>query len=86
MYLVCALAALLAGLVQGIAGFGSGPVQMMVYPLYWTIPAAAAVSVCVSVPLNLNMTITYLKEIRWKKVLVPILPYMAVCSAAISCQ
>ncbi len=84
MYLVCALAALLAGLVQGIAGFGSGPVQMMVYPLYWTIPAAAAVSVCVSVPLNLNMTITYLKEIRWKKVLVPILPYMAVCSAAIS--
>ncbi|MBR5010867.1 MAG: sulfite exporter TauE/SafE family protein, partial [Clostridia bacterium] len=45
---------------------------------------AAAVSVCVSVPLNLNMTITYLKEIHWKKVLVPILPYMAICSAAIS--
>ena len=70
--------------MQGIAGFGSGPVQMMVYPLYWTIPTAAAVSVCVSVPLNLNMTLTYLKEIRWKKVLVPILPYMAVCSLAIS--
>ncbi|MBO7359196.1 MAG: sulfite exporter TauE/SafE family protein [Clostridia bacterium] len=84
MYLVCSLAALLAGLVQGIAGFGSGPVQMMAYPLYWTIPTAAAVSVCVSVPLNLNMTLTYLKEIRWKKVLVPILPYMAVCSLAIS--
>ena len=84
MFLFCALAALLAGLVQGIAGFGSGPVQMMVYPLYWTIPTAAAVSVCVSVPLNLNMTLTYLREIHWKKVLVPILPYMAVCSAAIS--
>ncbi|MBR5258626.1 MAG: sulfite exporter TauE/SafE family protein [Clostridia bacterium] len=84
MLAVCSLAALLAGLVQGIAGFGSGPVQMMVYPLYWAVPAAAAVSVCVSVPLNLNMTITYLKEIHWKKVLVPILPYMAICSAAIS--
>ena len=84
MYIVFSLTALAAGLVQGIAGFGSGPVQMMVYPLYWTIPTAAAVSVCVSVPLNLNMTLTYLREIHWKKVLVPILPYMAVCSAAIS--
>ena len=74
MFLFCALAALLAGLVQGIAGFGSGPVQMMTYPLYWPVPVAAAVSVCVSVPLNLNMTLTYLREIHWKKVLVPILP------------
>ena len=84
MYPVFFLTALLAGLVQGIAGFGSGPVQMMVYPLYWAVPAVAAVSVCVSVPLNLNMTLTYLKEIRWKKVLAPVVPYMAVCSLAIS--
>ena len=84
MYAAVALTALLAGLIQGIAGFGSGPVQMMTYPLYWPVPVAAAVSVCVSVPLNLNMTLSYLKEIRWKKVLLPIVPYMAVCSVAIS--
>lgn len=84
MYIVFSLTALAAGLIQGVAGFGSGLVQMMTYPLYWPVPVAAAVSVCVAVPLNLNMTLTYLKEIRWKKVLVPILPYMAVCSAAIS--
>lgn len=81
---VFAVTVFFAGLVQGVAGFGSGPIQMMAYPHYWPLPAAAAVSVCVSVPLNLNMLITYRREVRWKKVLLPIVPYMAVCSAAIS--
>lgn len=81
--LFSALAALAAGFIQGIAGFGSGPVQMMVYPLFWSLPEAAAVSVCVSVPLNLNMMLTYWKRIDWKKVLLPVLPYMAVCTVAI---
>ncbi len=81
---VFAATVFLAGLVQGVAGFGSGPIQMMAYPHYWPLPAAAAVSVCVSVPLNLNMLLTYRREVRWKKVLLPIVPYMAICSAGIS--
>ena len=81
---VFVITALLAGLVQGIAGFGSGPIQMMTYPLHWPLPVAAAVSVCVSVPLNLNMLLTYRHEVKWKKVLLPIVPYMIICSVAIS--
>ena len=76
--------ALFAGLIQGIAGFGSGPVQMMTYPLHWPLSVAAAVSVCVSVPLNLNMLLTYRHHVQWKKVILPIVPYMVICSAAIS--
>lgn len=76
--------AFLAGLIQGIAGFGSGPIQMMTYPLHWPLSVAAAVSVCVSVPLNLNMLLTYRREVRWKKVLLPVAPYAVICSAAIS--
>lgn len=82
--IVFLITALTAGLVQGVAGFGSGPIQMMTYPLHWALPVAAAVSVCVSVPLNLNMLLTYRSEVHWKKVLLPIVPYMAICSAAIS--
>ncbi len=84
MYAVLVLTALAAGLLQGVSGFGSGPVQMMTYTLYWPLPTAAAISVCVSVPLNLSMVLTYRREIRWKKVLLPIVPYMLVCALAIS--
>ena len=77
------ITAFLAGLVQGVAGFGSGPVQMMTYTVFWSLATAAAMSVCVSVPLNLNMTLTYIKRIKWRNVLLPAVPYIAICSAAI---
>ena len=82
--IVFLLTALAAGLIQGVTGFGSGIVQMMSYPLYWPVPAAAAISTCVSVPLNVNMLLTYMCEVRWRKVLLPVMPYLALCSAAIS--
>ena len=82
--LIFTLTAMAAGLVQGVAGFGSGPIQMMTYPLHWSLPVAAAMSGCVSVPLNVNMLLTYRREVQWKKVLLPIVPYMVVCSAGIS--
>ena len=83
-FIVFVLTALLAGFIQGIAGFGSGPIQMMTYPLFWALPVAAAISVSVSVPLNLDMLLTYRQELQWKKVLLPTIPYMVICSAAIS--
>lgn len=82
--LLLVVTAFFAGIVQGIAGFGSGPVQMMTYTAFWPLPVAAAISVCVSVPLNLNMLITYLKKVKWRKVLLPAVPYIVICSAVIS--
>lgn len=81
--LLLIVTAFFAGLVQGIAGFGSGPVQMMTYTIFWQLPVAAAISVCVSVPLNLNMLLTYIKKIKWRNVLLPAVPYIVICSAAI---
>ena len=81
---ILTITAFFAGLIQGIAGFGSGPVQMMTYTIYWPLSVAAAISVCVSVPLNLNMLITYIKQVKWKNVLLPAVPYIVICSAAIS--
>ncbi len=81
--LIIIITAFFAGLIQGVAGFGSGPVQMMTYPVFWPLSAAAAISVCVSVPLNLNMLVTYFRKIEWKKVLLPAVPYIAICSAVI---
>lgn len=46
--LLLIVTAFFAGLVQGIAGFGSGPVQMMTYTIFWQLPVAAAISVCLS--------------------------------------
>ena len=83
-YTVLIITALLAGLVQGITGLGSGIVQMLTYTLYWPLATAAAVSVCVSVPLNLSMVVIHRKDIRWRKVLFPVVPYMLIGSAAIS--
>ena len=82
-YIVFVLTVLLAGFIQGIAGFGSGPIQMMTYPLFWALPVAAAISVSISVPLNLDMMLKYRQELQWKKVLLPTIPYMVICSAAI---
>ena len=82
--LIIAVTALAAGFVQGVAGFGSGPIQMMTYPMLFPLPTAAAVSVCCSIPLNADMLLTYRREIHWKKALLPVVPYLAICSAAIS--
>ncbi len=82
--LITTITAFFAGLIQGVAGFGSGPVQMMTYTAFWPLSVAAAMSVCISVPLNLNMLVTYFRKIEWKKVMVPAAPYIVICSAAIS--
>lgn len=83
-YLIVAATALAAGLVQGVTGFGSGIVQMFTYPMLWGVTSAAAVSACASVPLNVDMVLTYRRSIRRREVLAPVVPYLIVCSAAIS--
>ena len=82
--IVFLLTASAAGLIQGITGFGSGIIQMMTYPMHWPLPVAAAISTSVSVPLNLNMVLTYRHTVRWRKVLLPVVPYLAICSVVIS--
>ena len=82
--LVFIITELIAGLVQGVAGFGSGPIAMITFPMHWPLPVSAAISVGVAMALNVNMVWTYRRDVRWKEALLPIIPYLTICSAAIS--
>jgi len=73
MYGIVALGGLAAGLVQGMTGFGSGVVLMMVLPFLYEIPHAAAIVGGVLISLNTMMVYTYRKHIRLKNFLFPAL-------------
>ncbi len=79
-YISFAVITLLAGLAQGVCGFGAGILMMMVLPLFFSISRSAAVAGIVSLALTLLMIIRYRKHISIKKAIVPLLVY-SLCSA-----
>lgn len=64
------LAAFVAGLSQGLTGFGSNICMMMVFPHFYTLAAAASVSMAISTPVNLQMAYLHRKGIIWKPVVI----------------
>ena len=79
-YISFAVITLLAGLAQGVCGFGAGILMMMVLPLFFSISRSAAGAGIVSLVVTLLMIIRYRKQISIKKVIAPLLVYSA-CSA-----
>ncbi|MBQ0066028.1 MAG: sulfite exporter TauE/SafE family protein [Firmicutes bacterium] len=77
------LIAVLAGIVQGVTGFGSGPILMMLLPVFFALPQAAGVSISISVFLNLSIANTYKKYIKFKKILPVCVIYIFICSIGI---
>lgn len=73
--------ALLGGLVQGVTGFGSGIVMMLVLPFLLSIPQSAAVSSLSAIPLAGSMVWRYRKSVSPRKVLLPAIPYL-ICSGS----
>ena len=76
-------AAVLAGIVQGVTGFGSGIVLMMVLPMFFPLPQSAGLSTAICLFLNAMMVYTYRKHINFKKIIPPAMLYMIVCSITI---
>lgn len=78
--------ALLAGLVQGVTGFGSGTVQMMILPWFFPLNEAAGISGVVCCSLTAALFLKYRKFVQPKKVILPILLYTvgSYCSIAFS--
>lgn len=74
--LVVSLITLIAGFVQGITGFGSSIIVMMVLPTYYTVLQAAGISNAVNIFLNGMMAFRYRKYISIKKVLSPSLLFL----------
>lgn len=83
VYAVVVCLTFLAGLVQGVTGFGSAIVVMLGLPYFFTLPQSAGIASAVSVILCFSMAVRYWKHVRVKKALLPSLLYLAVCSAAI---
>lgn len=70
------LAAMLAGFVQGVTGFGSGIVMMIFLPSLLPINQSAGVSTLTMFVANAMVVWQYRKFLKWKKLLVPFLIYI----------
>ncbi len=82
-YIIIILTAFVAGIVQGVTGFGSCIVMMMVFPFFFTIPEGAGIAVAATVFLSLSVAIRYRKEIKPLKLLPPAVLYVIVSNLSI---
>jgi hypothetical protein len=76
-------AAILAGIIQGVTGFGSGIVLMMVLPMMFALPQSAGISSAICICLCAQMVYMYRKYVNFKKIILPSILYLIVCSIAI---
>jgi len=79
--LIIGLTALIAGLVQGVAGFGAGIVLMMVLPGFFAVNTSAGISTSICIILNAMMVYTYRKYVNFKQIVKPAILYFIICSA-----
>ena len=85
VYVSVLIAALLAGLVQGVTGFGGGIIIMLILPMFFPLPVCAGVSGSLGIALCASMVIRYRKEVQVRMAVLPAFLYLAVSSFAISC-
>jgi len=78
------VAALLAGLVQGVTGFGGGIITMLIFPMFMSITVGAGVTSALGIALCLSMVIRYWKDVDVKMALLPAVLYNVVSSIVIS--
>jgi hypothetical protein len=75
--------AFIAGIIQGVTGFGSSLVLMMVLPMMFALPQSAGISTAICICLNAQMLFMYRKHVDLKKIIPPAILYIAVCSVVI---
>lgn len=77
------LPALIAGIVQGVTGFGAGIVMMMFLPLQYSVIQSAGVSSAICMILCAAMVYRYRQTINFKKILLPAVLYLIVSTISI---
>ncbi|MCF0115699.1 MAG: sulfite exporter TauE/SafE family protein [Erysipelotrichaceae bacterium] len=82
-FIVIVCLSLIAGIVQGVTGFGAGIVMMMGFPYFFSLPISAAVSNAIGTILSVSMVITYKDHINYKELIVPTIIYNAVSTICI---
>ena len=82
-YIAISVISVLAGISQGVCGFGAGILEMMVLPLFFPLSRAAGITGVGSTVLTFLMILRYRRSINLKKVIVPLLVYSSVSATAI---
>ena len=81
--LVTVLSALLAGIVQGIIGFGSGIIIMSFLPYLLPINQSAGISALVMITSNIILVYKYRECISWRKLIGPYCIYVIVAAISV---
>ena len=77
------LPAFVAGIIQGVSGFGAGVVMMMFLPLQLSVVQSAGVSSAICMILCAAMVYRYRHTINFKKIIGPAVLYLFVSSVSI---
>ena len=83
MIWIIILMTFLAGIVQGMTGFGASIVMMMAFPSFFVLTKAAGISTAICLFLNITNVYLYRKYVNFKTILPPTLLYICTCSIVI---
>lgn len=76
-FIIVVLAALAAGFIQSVTGFGGALVMMMALPYFVAMKTATALSGLICIPMCIAVALRYRSQIQGKLVAVPTVIYLA---------
>ena len=76
--LIIFVGAMLAGFIQSVSGFGAGVILTLMFSQFLDPLASAAMTLSVCVVLTVYLTMKFRKEIEWRLILLPLIPYLIV--------
>ena len=76
-YIIIAAAAVGAGIVQTVTGFGSSIFLMLFLPFFFDMLAAPAVASAITLTLSASLTWQFRKKIQWRLCILPTLVYLS---------
>ncbi len=83
IWFILLIASFIGGTIQGVTGFGSMVVVMMVLPFYFDLPRSAGIAAAGGILMCLLMLLRYRKKLNLKLALLPLLLYIPVSSTVI---
>ena len=81
--IIVMLLSFLGGVVQTVTGFGGGIVMMLVFPYFFDITKAPALSAAIGMALSGSLTIKFRKKIDFRKSSIPTVLYVIISQIAI---
>lgn len=76
IYLIIGLSAVLAGVIQNIAGFGAGIILMLILPHFFDMLVAPAINAAVCTGMTIIMALRYRKHTEYQYVWLPCLCFV----------